>query len=102
MAGRTIAPMLIPVLFWAVVASVLSFTLYTLDKRAAVKGRRRVPESTLLLADALFGYPGGFAAQRILRHKGRKTSYQIRFWLIVVGHFIAYAYLAYRSLSAEG
>ena len=91
-----------PLLFWAVVASVLSFTLYALDKRAAVKGRRRVPESTLLVADALFGYPGGFLAQRILRHKGRKTPYQLRFWLIVVAHIVAYAYFAYRSLSAEG
>ena len=90
------------IIFWAVVASVLSFALYALDKRCAVKGRRRVPESTLLIVDALFGYPGGFAAQRILRHKGQKTSYQIRFWLIVALHIAGYAYFAYRALRAEG
>jgi len=90
--------MVLPLIFWAAVASVVSFMLYALDKRSAVKGRRRVPESTLLAGDLLFGYPGGFVAQRVLRHKGRKRSYQLRYWLIVALHVVVYISLAVRAV----
>jgi uncharacterized membrane protein YsdA (DUF1294 family) len=43
-----------------------------------------VPEATLHLAELLGGWPGAFLAQRRLRHKCSKASYQIVFWGIVV------------------
>lgn len=92
--------MFLPLIFWAVVASAVSFTLYALDKRSAVKGRQRIPESTLLTVDALLGYPGGFLAQRVLRHKGRKRSYQLRFWLVVALHVGVYIFLTARAFLA--
>lgn len=89
--------MLIPLFAWTAVASVVSFVLYWLDKRSTVKGRRRIPESTLLGVDLLFGYPGGFLAQRVFRHKGRKRSYQLRFWLIVLLHAVVYVFFVLRA-----
>jgi uncharacterized membrane protein YsdA (DUF1294 family) len=52
-----------------------------LDKAAARTGRRRTPESTLLLMGLAGGWPGAVLAQQWLRHKNAKTAFQWRFWL---------------------
>jgi uncharacterized membrane protein YsdA (DUF1294 family)/cold shock CspA family protein len=66
------------------IASVASFSAYAIDKSLAGTGRRRVPESRLLLLDVLGGWPGGFLAQQALRHKTVKVSFQRAFWSAVV------------------
>jgi len=66
------------------VASVACFIAYARDKSAARKGRRRTPECTLLLLGLAGGWPGGLAAQQLLRHKSAKTSFLIKFWLTVL------------------
>ncbi len=64
--------------------SALTAFLYWRDKRAARKQTWRVPEAVLLLAGFAGGSVAGFAAQRILRHKNRKTSFQVKFWVLVL------------------
>lgn len=66
--------------------SALSFSLHALDKRRAGKDAWRIPESTLHAVELLGGWPGAFLAQRILRHKTAKWTYQITFWIIVLAH----------------
>ena len=65
------------------VASVVCFIVYAADKSAAVEQRRRISERTLLLLGPACGWPGGLLAQRWLRHKTVKTSFQIAFWCSV-------------------
>jgi uncharacterized membrane protein YsdA (DUF1294 family) len=61
-----------------------TFALYAWDKRAARLGRQRIRERTLHLWEACGGWPGAFAAQRLLRHKNAKPGYQLVFWMIGV------------------
>ena len=80
---------------WAIaygfVLNVLTYWVYACDKRRAEEGAWRVPEVWLHLLELLGGWPGAFLAQRRLRHKCSKTSYQFVFWLIVIAHqFAAY------------
>jgi uncharacterized membrane protein YsdA (DUF1294 family) len=65
-------------------ASVIAFIIYAVDKTAARRGWRRVPETTLHLCGVLCGWPGAWLAQKLLRHKTRKTSFQVMFWATVV------------------
>ncbi|WP_276486616.1 DUF1294 domain-containing protein [Ectopseudomonas mendocina] len=67
-------------------ASLLSFAQYWLDKRSALTGSRRTPENTLHLVELAGGWPGALIAQQTFRHKTRKASYQAIFWLIVAAH----------------
>lgn len=65
-------------------ASAITYGIYADDKKRAMAGVWRVPERSLHLAELLGGWPGAFLAQRRLRHKCSKLSYQVVFWIIVV------------------
>ncbi len=61
-------------------ASVVTFFAYGLDKSAAQKRQWRIREDSLHLLALVGGWPGGFVAQQIFRHKTRKRSFQVIFW----------------------
>ena len=68
------------------VMSCVTFLLYADDKSRAQHRKWRIPEKTLHFCELTGGWIGAFIAQRKLRHKNKKESYQIVFWLIVIGH----------------
>ena len=71
------------------VASVVCFIAYAVDKSAAVQQRQRIAERTLLLLGLACGWPGGLLAQRLLRHKTIKTSFQLAYWCSVAANIAA-------------
>lgn len=66
--------------------SVVAFLLYWSDKRKAREGNWRTPENVLHAVELAGGWPGALIAQQVFRHKTRKVSYQVVFWLIVLLH----------------
>ncbi|MBE9178339.1 cold shock and DUF1294 domain-containing protein [Oculatella sp. LEGE 06141] len=70
--------------------SLLTFSLYADDKSRAKRGDWRTPEKTLHLCELAGGWLGGFVAQRRLRHKSSKKSYQAEFWTIVTLHHLVW------------
>lgn len=73
---------------WYGVASLVCFGVYARDKSAAIQGRRRVSEDTLLVLGLLGGWPGAIVAQQRLRHKSSKSSFRARFWGTVLGNMV--------------
>jgi len=71
---------------WVLVISVVTWVVYAVDKRRARNQDWREPESHLHLLELLGGWPGAFLAQRWLRHKSAKKSYQVVFFLIIGLH----------------
>lgn len=66
--------------------SISTFTVYAIDKSAARHGRWRTPEKTLHLLALIGGWPGALIAQRTLRHKSKKPSFQVVFLLTVLAN----------------
>ncbi|RMO83611.1 hypothetical protein ALQ33_01475 [Pseudomonas syringae pv. philadelphi] len=66
--------------------SLLAFVLYRHDKRQAGNGGQRTPENVLHTLELLGGWPGALLAQQLFRHKTRKVSFQVVFWLVVLVH----------------
>ncbi|MBB5351565.1 uncharacterized membrane protein YsdA (DUF1294 family)/cold shock CspA family protein [Haloferula luteola] len=85
--------------FWIVpsgmaVSSVVAWAMYRADKHRAESHRWRIPESRLHFWEFWGGWPGGFLAQAWFRHKTRKSTFQVLFWLIVAIHqLIAFAWI---------
>jgi uncharacterized membrane protein YsdA (DUF1294 family) len=76
---------LIPLAAYGAV-SVVAFFLYWSDKRKARDDSWRTPENVLHAVELAGGWPGALIAQQVFRHKTRKVSYQVVFWLIVLLH----------------
>ena len=68
------------------IASVFTYILFYADKRAAKKRAFRASEAFLLGGCLLGGWPGGFVASRVFRHKTKKWTFRIQFWVIVLFH----------------
>jgi uncharacterized membrane protein YsdA (DUF1294 family) len=76
---------MVPLVAYGVV-SVVAFLLYWRDKREAREDSWRTPENILHAVELAGGWPGALIAQQVFRHKTRKVSYQVAFWLIVLLH----------------
>jgi len=66
--------------------SLITFALYGYDKKQARSQGQRTPEKVLHAAELVGGWPGALVAQQVFRHKTRKFSYQVVFWLVVLLH----------------
>lgn len=76
-----------------IVASVVTFIWYAIDKSAATKGEQRTPENTLHLLSLVGGWPGALVAQQKLRHKTIKQPFRTIFWATVTLNFGGFIYL---------
>ena len=77
-------PVAVPGLY--LVASLVAYFAYAADKSAAKQGEWRTPENTLHLLSLIGGWPGALFAQKKLRHKNRKASFQAVFWVTVAAN----------------
>lgn len=75
-------------------ASGVTYLLYWADKSAARSGAWRVPETALLAAGLVGGWPGALIAQQVLRHKSIKASFRAEFWVTVMLNIAAFLLLA--------
>lgn len=78
--------------------SISAFTVYAIDKSAARHGRWRTPEKTLHLLALIGGWPGALLAQRTLRHKSQKPSFQSAFLLTVLANCAMLGWYLYPRL----
>ena len=90
----------VPLLIYAV-ASALAFGLYWYDKKQAQTGQWRTPENVLQGAELLGGWPGALVAQQMFRHKTRKLSYQVFFWLIVTLHQVVWIDILFLKITFQ-
>lgn len=84
---------------WYALTSIIAFVAYGVDKRAAGRGGWRIGEKQLHAWAFVGGFPGAWLGQRLFRHKRRKTSFMVVFWLGVILHGIGWAGWIWLSLA---
>lgn len=80
------------------ILSLLTFVLYGIDKRNAIKERWRISEKTLQVFALLGGWPGALLAQQAFRHKTQKRSFIFVLWLAIFINVVALGYSRYLGL----
>lgn len=85
------APWWVVVLYGAL--SFASWLTYAWDKAQAEVRGQRIAENTLHLMALFGGWPGALVGQIQFRHKTRKTSFRIVFWLTVIANVVALTWM---------
>ena len=71
--------------------NLVTLLAFGIDKAAARRGDRRIPERSLLLLAGIGGSFGAVLGQRLLRHKTRKQPFAARLHGIVLLHLLLVA-----------
>jgi uncharacterized membrane protein YsdA (DUF1294 family)/cold shock CspA family protein len=80
-------------------SSIFTYGCYSRDKTAAQNAGKRMPESMLHLMSLVGGWPGALIAQVLLRHKTRKPSFLVGYWLTVIVNCIVLGVIVRKGLS---
>lgn len=88
--------------FAYLIMSLATFFIYAIDKTKAHKNEWRISESTLHLFELLGGWPGALITQHVIRHKNKKTSFQITFWIIILIHLAIWFNLVFFKNTSIG
>lgn len=80
-----------PLAIGAVILNAVAFIAYGIDKSAARRRRRRIPEKVLHALALAGGWPGALLGQTIFRHKTAKRSFQMMFWMTAIANCAAVA-----------
>ncbi|WDF63501.1 DUF1294 domain-containing protein [Flavobacterium sp. KACC 22763] len=85
-------------LLYFLLINILVFIFAGYDKSQARKNNRRVPEKTLFLMALTGGSPGLLTAMLLFRHKTSKTSFIVKFVVILaIQAALIIAYLNYKK-----
>ena len=74
-------PLLIIILY--IIIGIITYIAYSIDKSKAIDQEYRISEKSLLLLSLVGGWLGAIVAQQRFRHKTKKTSFQVIFWITV-------------------
>lgn len=77
------------------VVSLITWVVFGLDKRAARRGARRIPERRLHQLSLAGGWPGALVAMQVFKHKRRKRPFVRTVYVIVSLHVLAWGAAAY-------
>ncbi|QJC52193.1 DUF1294 domain-containing protein [Paenibacillus albicereus] len=83
------------ILLYAAALSVYAFALFGIDKKAARRSRRRIPEKRLFAASFLGGGFGAWIGMSAWRHKTKHASFRIGVPLLALWNAAALGVLAW-------
>lgn len=73
-------------IIYLVAINIISFVVYGMDKRAAIKEQWRVPEKTLLFLAAIGGSVGAALGMKIFHHKTKKIKFVVTVPVCMIIH----------------
>ncbi|PKB16736.1 DUF1294 domain-containing protein [Flavobacterium sp. 5] len=84
-------------LYTFLVVNLIAFVLMGYDKKLAQNNKRRISEKTLLAFVSIGGTFGSGLGMLLFRHKTAKTSYLLKFWLIVAVQILIICFYIIKS-----
>lgn len=77
------------IVYYLLGINLISLAAYGIDKRKAIKGKWRVPESTLITLAVIGGSVGALAGMKLFHHKTKKKKFSIGVPAILVIQILA-------------
>ena len=73
-------------ILYLVVINIVTFFLFGIDKRRAIKNKWRISEAMLLISSLIGGVIGGLFGMSVFHHKTKKIKFRILMPLILILH----------------
>ena len=86
------------IVIYIVLASIVSFALFGIDKKRAQNHEWRISEKALFLSAILGGAPGALLGMQVFRHKTQHWYFQIGIPLILVAEIALVVWLGWKVL----
>ena len=83
-------------LSYLVLANLVAFAMYGIDKRRAIKNKWRIPEKRLLLAALLGGAFGALWGMILFHHKTKKARFFLTIPVLFVLQVVLFSWLFWR------
>ena len=83
-------------LSYLVLANLVAFAMYGIDKRRAIKNKWRIPEKRLLLAALLGGAFGALWGMILFHHKTKKAKFFLTVPVLFVLQVVLFSWLFWR------
>ena len=83
-------------LSYLVLANLVAFAMYGIDKRRAIKNKWRIPEKRLLLAALLGGAFGALWGMILIHHKTKKARLFLTVPVLFVLQVVLFSWLFWR------
>ena len=83
---------MIIIIFFFFIFNILTFSLYGLDKRKAIKGQWRISEQTLLIVALFGGSIGALLAMIVFHHKTKHWNFVLLIPLFLIIHIFLFLY----------
>lgn len=64
-------------ILWVILIGMVTFAIFGIDKRLAIRHRRRISEKTLLVLSAIGGAFGAYAGMKFFHHKTMKRKFRL-------------------------
>jgi uncharacterized membrane protein YsdA (DUF1294 family) len=71
------------------IVNIVTFITYLIDKSLARRGKRRIPEKSLIALAVCFGGVGAWAGMHFCHHKTKKTKFRILVPLLAIIQIVA-------------
>ena len=71
---------------YLVIINIVTFLLFGIDKRRAIKNKWRISEAALLISSLIGGVIGGLLGMSVFHHKTKKMKFKILMPLILMLH----------------
>ncbi|MBE6692643.1 MAG: DUF1294 domain-containing protein [Ruminococcaceae bacterium] len=81
------------IITYLLIINLITFLLFFIDKRKAIKKKWRIRESVLFGFSALGGSLGGFAAMQIFRHKTKTPIFKFGVPFIIILQIVISIYI---------
>ena len=73
---------------YLIIINIITFSLFGIDKRRAIKNKWRISEATLLISSLIGGVIGGFLGMSVFHHKTKKMKFRILMPVILILHIL--------------
>ena len=83
-------------LSYLLLANLVVFAMYGIDKRRAIKNKWRIPEKKLLLAALFGGAPGALWGMILFHHKTKKARFFLTVPVLFVLQVVLFSWLFWR------